>query len=264
MVKAELMQAQKRAHHWGRLNRVTFDAGKEHFHVVHPDADDYVEFKMLGTLLDSSLIMRPLIDSLLSKDRPKARALVRMRHMYSLETLLNQFKTHVWNTIEYNNEAIIMARPSESRRLDSMQRGFLHEIGCDEATAFISYDFAPPSMRRAIGILGFIHKRVLGLCHPALCQALPFSGLTGSHCHSKALDAKMSGVIGHWNMYFRSLWSYILIYNRLPEGLIATQSVSTFQGKLTQLVKTLAESSDPNWREAFQSCEDNVRFFQMG
>ncbi len=40
-----------------------------------------------------------------------------------------------------------------------MQWGFLYEIGIDDAQAFVDFNFAPPSLRRAIGMLGFVHKR---------------------------------------------------------------------------------------------------------
>ena len=48
-----------------------------------------------------------------------------------------------------------MAKPVERARIDKMQRGFLYGIECNDADAFVSYNFAPPSIRRAIGILGF-------------------------------------------------------------------------------------------------------------
>ena len=83
-----------RAHEWARQNRVTFDPGKESFHIIHPLCDEPSEFRMLGTLIDSSLTMTPLIDKLLVKVRPKVRALSRVQFLYSRETLLNQFKTH--------------------------------------------------------------------------------------------------------------------------------------------------------------------------
>ena len=42
---------------------------------------------------------------------------------------------------------------------------------------FLDYNFAPPCLRRDIGLLGFVHKRVLGQCHPAIKYFLPWSGL---------------------------------------------------------------------------------------
>ena len=61
-------------------------------------------------------------------------------------------------------------------------------------------------------------------------------------------------------MYFKSLWQYILIYNRLPQGLVDTQSVKTFQGKLTQIAKTRAGNNDPKFQNAVKTCEDLLDF----
>ena len=38
---------------------------------------------------------------------------------------------------------------------------------------FISFDFAPPSLRRDIGILGLLHERILGLSHPVFQTLFP-------------------------------------------------------------------------------------------
>jgi len=176
--------------------------------------------------------------------------------MYSLNTMLNQFKTHVWSHLEYSNGALLLAKPAERRRLDKVQRGFLYEIGLNDEEAFINYNFGPPSLRRAIGILGFIHKRVLCKCHPALVQALPYvSDMTGRY-HSRSLESFYDQVSTCWPLYFRSLWAYVNIYNRLSQGLVDTECIPTFQGKLTQIAKLRAQHGDPKWREAFQSEAD--------
>ena len=52
---------------------------------------------------------------------------------------------------------------------------------------------------------------------------------------------------------------YVLIYNRLPQVLVDCETVSAFQGKLTQLAKVRAQRDEGNaWRNAFQSCADVV------
>ena len=120
----------------------------------------------------------------------------------------------------------------------------------------ISYNFAPPSLRRAVGIFGFLHKRVLGICHPALCEALPFTGHALPRWRSKALESFSAEVKGHYVLYGRSLWKYILIYNLLPQGVADLKDVHTFQSKLTHMAKERAATNDPHWRDAFQSCSD--------
>ena len=56
----ELQGMQERAHAWGRKNRVSFDPGKENFVILHPLVHAGDTFKLLGTLVDPSLSMRPV------------------------------------------------------------------------------------------------------------------------------------------------------------------------------------------------------------
>ena len=69
----------------------------------------------------------------------------------------------------------------------------------------------PPSLRRSIGILDFLHKRVLGICHPLLVQALPFAERLDANYHTKALHPFSGEVRYHASLYGRSLYMYILI-----------------------------------------------------
>ena len=91
----ELKDIQERAHQWGHHHRVTFDPSKESFHIIHPLFDDESVFRLLGTMIDSALTMKPLIDTLLAKTRPKSRAILRMNHLYDLNYLFEYFEMHV-------------------------------------------------------------------------------------------------------------------------------------------------------------------------
>jgi len=259
VIVSDLENVQQRAHDWGRRHRVTFDPSKESFHIIHPLFDDESSFKLLGTLLDSALSMKPLVDALLVKIRPKVRAIVRMKHMFSLRELLDQFKMQAWSHLEYHNGALILAKSVDKERIDKMQRNFLHQLECSECEAFVEHNFAPPSLRRAIAILGFLHKRVLGICHPALIKALPYDPDMSFRYHGKTLAANFDQVRAYPALYRNSLWDYIHIYNRFPPGLIEVKIVKTFQSKLMQIAKTRASLNDPDWRKAFQSCGDVLR-----
>ena len=142
-----------------------------------------------------------------------------------------------------------------------MQRGFLYDIGMCDTEAFVKFNLAPPSLRRAIGLLGFLHKRVLGICHPAVVKAFPFVSDSSNRYHTKTLVSHFGEVRHFPALYDNSIWQYVLIYNRLPQVFVDAQSVSTFQSKLTQLVKMRAQCDDLHWRSAFQSCEDTIAFF---
>ena len=169
----ELAEIQARTHQWGARNQVTFDATKEHLKIIHPSAAVGDDFKVLGTLVDCKLSMQPCIEYILAKARPKIRAMLRLKHMFSHASLIGKYKTHIWGFSEYSNGAIILACDSQAKRIDKMQRWFLHELGITDTEAFKTHNVAPPSLRRRIGILGFLHKRVLQQCHPYLLGALP-------------------------------------------------------------------------------------------
>ena len=143
------------------------------------------------------------------------------------------------------NGVLILVPPSQLQRLDKLQRWYLHELGLSDREAFVAHNFAPSSLRRAIGILGFLHKRVLQECHPALCQALPFApeGLVARY-HSNALDPSRGEAICEDRLYRRSLYAYILVYNRLPQTLADSPSVSSLQTRLTHLAKDMVPNSE--------------------
>jgi len=258
---SELGEIQTRTHDWGRRNQVEFDAGKEGFKIIHPSLGVGEDFKLLGTLLDCCLSMKPCIDSILARVRPKVRALLRLKDMYPTSKMLEQYKTRIWGLKEYSNGAIIIAAPTQLQRLDKVQRWFLHELGMTDTEAFVVHNLAPPSIRRSIGILGFLHKRVLGHCHPLLCTSLPFAEGLEANYHSKALDPQIDGVNYQHRLYARSLYGYILMYNRLPQCFVDAPSVKSFQAKLTQMAKHQAQLDQSSWRKAYQSMADIHNMF---
>ena len=112
-------------------------------------------FKLLGILVDCKLLMGPAIEQILAQVRPKVRAIVRIQSHYPVAELIHQFKTHVWGLMEYHNGAIFHASSSLLDRLDSIHRQFLRDLELIEEVAFLSYNFAPPTLRRNIGMLGY-------------------------------------------------------------------------------------------------------------
>ena len=112
-------------------------------------------------------------------------------------------------------------------------------------------------------MLGFIHKRVLRKCHPLICQACPFAPSLDADYHSKALNPFTGGVSYQKRLHDRSIYAYILIYNRLPEVLVNLPSVSSFQAKLTHLAKERARLNQESWRRSFQDLTDlNAMFYR--
>ena len=216
---------------------------------------------MLGILLDCKLTLQPCVEAILQKSRPKIRALLKLKNLYSISELLNLYKTHVWGYSEYPNGAIIQASWSQLKRIDKMQRWFLHELDITDTNAFILFNFAPPSLRRRIGLLGMMHKRVLGHCHPLLRSAFPFDDQVEARYHSKMLKSHFEEVRGNRRMYDNSIYLYVLMYNRLSEDMVRLPSVKAFQAKLTHLAKEQAKRDEAHWRDCYANCGEVVRMF---
>ena len=186
-ITSQLEKCRTAVHKWGRTNRVSFDASKEHMVVMHPVLAYGDPLKLLGLLMDTKLVMRMAVDAILSKIRPRIKALLRTRAHYSNASLIEQFKTHIWGLMEGHSGGIFHASSSILEQIDNCQKHFLQELGETETTAFLNFNFAPPALRRNIAILGMIQKKVLGLCQPSFDKLLPSKGYTSQDRHSKQI-----------------------------------------------------------------------------
>ena len=94
-----------------------------------------------------------------------------------------------------------------------------------------------------------------------LCQAFPFAdpGLIANY--HKALEPFAGEVSYQTRLYGRSVYAYVLMYNRLPEALITLPSVSAFQKMLTHLAKEKARLNQEDWRRSFQDLTAIDRMF---
>ena len=252
----ENMEMTRRAtHKWGKMNRVTFDGEKEHIIILHPIHGEGDSFKLLGCLMDCKLQMLQAIDAILARMRPKVTAILRLRSHYGPHALIDQFKTHVWGFLECHNGAIFHAAPSYLAKFDRLQEKFLQEINMDEASGFLECNFAPPSLRRNIGILGLLQKRVLGKAHPIFQELLPYHrdvfGSLRQNEHSKQLYCHTLDVNGQYMLHRRSIFGMVSVYNRLPQSFVDCHTVSCFQKQLTMKARAACEHGDPNWKSLF-------------
>ena len=76
--------------------------------------------------------------------------------------------------MECHSGDLFHASDSVLKKLDQVHFQFLHELEMNASEAFTDFNFAPPMLRRNIGVLGLLHKRVLGLGHPIFQKLLPF------------------------------------------------------------------------------------------
>ena len=104
--------------------RVKFDAQKEHIIIIHPIQADGDAFKLLGCLIDCKLLMDQAIEEILLQARPKVRAILRTRAYYDKQTLVAQFKIHVWGILEIHNGVVFHASKTHLDRIDALHRHF--------------------------------------------------------------------------------------------------------------------------------------------
>ena len=76
--------------------------------------------------------------------------------------------------MECQSGDIFHASTTLLNKIDGTHRRFLRELGVSEGVAFLEHNFAPPTLRRNIDILGALHKRVLDKSHPMMEKLLPF------------------------------------------------------------------------------------------
>ena len=249
---------QTSVHKWGRINRLVFDATKEQFLIIHPLYGEGATCKLLGNVTDCKLVMSDAIDSILSRSRPKITVMLRTRGKYDVSDMIIQYKIHIWGHSEYQNGCIMHACRTLLGKLDSMQRRFVYGLHLCEESAFCNYNFAPPSVRRDIGMLGLIHKRVLGQAHPAYEELLPLAPLSryqGAYLprYARQLDNGWERCELRLQLFNRTLFGMVEVYNRLPARLVYTEDVASFQSELTAFVRHRCSQETPDWKDTFQS-----------
>ena len=253
--QAKLERCKTQVHKWGRMNRVSFDPKKEHVMILHPSESFGEPFKLLGCMVDVDLRMHSAVEQVLGKIRPKITAILRTQGYYSIADLIVQFKTHIWGLIEMNIGGYFHAAASLLAKIDAAQNRFLRELGLSPAQAFLEFNFAAPSLRRNVGVLGLLHKRVLGKCHPTFERLLPWYATRFSEPrgfgHTKQLYGHWVEITSHRDLFNRSIFAMVDIYNNLPQHVVDAKSVSAFQHCLMHTVRTRCQQGDAEWALSF-------------
>ena len=194
------------------------------------------------------------IQHLVNTLRPKFRAILRTRGIYTTRELLNQFKPHVWSKVEYHTAAIYHCSQILINKMDQIQRTFLHELQITDENAFLEFNFAPLNLRRDIALLGFLHKRVLGLAHPSFNSLFPFAPARSSRYptrieqHNKQLDDHNHIAQFREMLWKKSIFGLILVYNKLPQQYIDITNITDFQSLLTDHAREQCSFKSPRWR----------------
>jgi hypothetical protein len=254
---SKLSECRRQVHNWGRANRVSFDAGKEHLVILHPSEWHGEAFRLLGCMIDLDLRMQTCIDQLLNKIRPKSTAILRTRAYYGVPELINQYKTHVWGLVEMYSGAYFHASNTLLDKIGQVQISFLHKLDVSAKIAFLEFNFAPTVLRRNIAILGMIHKRVLGQCHPAFFKLLPWYSdhfdTPRGFGHDKQLYGHWLEATFHHALFGKSIFKMVDVYNNLPQHVVDTKSVELFQKQLTDEARKRCRLDDASWALTFSA-----------
>ena len=124
-----------------------------------------------------------------------------------------------------------------------------------EQEAFINFNFAPTILRRNIGVLGLLHKRVLGLCHPSFEKLLPWYdqrfNVPRGVGHTKQLYGHSIEINFNSALFNRSVFAMVDIYNNLPQDIVDIDNVSLFQKRLTAIAKERCNNNRIDWQWSF-------------
>jgi len=249
----QLRACQKKAHEWGRHNRVEFDGDKEAFVILHPSLGEGDVFRLLGLMVDNQLRMQAAVDALLKKARPKLQALMRTRAFYDLDNMVLQYKTHVLGIVESVTAGIYHAGSSILAPLDRVQTTFVHNFNLDVIDAFMNHNLAPLSLRRDIAMLGFLHKCILPGAHPEMEKLFPRQGNGNDGAPRRLWNIlTFSRRTFHPDLARRSLFGLTYVYNALPEHIVSLNTVQEFQHELTDLARRKIRHGHGDW-ETFLS-----------
>ena len=259
-IYADLKNVQKNLHYWGHANQVTFDAGKESFHILSrlyldrgPDGEN---FRLLGICFDPKFLMGDAAHECVAACHWKMQGILRARRFYSTAELIGLYKAHILSYIEYRTPAIAHAAATVLAPIDSIQARFLREIGLTEEDALLQFKLAPLHTRRDIAMLGVIHRTAIGQGPPQFRRLFPLSRYPPLGSHGRHIvDFRAH----HRQEYFqRSTFGYVKIYNELNADFVGLEDVKTFQRKLQTLICSLADARVVCWQNALRDSHDDL------
>ena len=239
-VKADLSLrgAQKELHLWGKANSVVFDPAKESFQHIHRTLDRGDDFRILGVVFDTKLLMHSATRVVATEAGWRLRKLLHARHYYTTPQLMHLYKAQVLSYIESSTPGVFHAAPSVLNKVDRVQRRLLRELGLSEEQGLLEYRLAPLPARRGIAMLGMLHKVSLGVAPPQLAELFPLCGSVPENrraarlgnqrrLHNRQLSRPV--VARPTEAFQRSLFGLTECYNLLPQKAVDCKDVKSFQ-----------------------------------
>ena len=156
-------KCQEALHEWGEANNVKFDCSKENFSILSRVSPEGEGFKLLGLHFDTGLYMTECVIRLRDGANWKLRKLLRAQRFYDVPAMITQYKTRILGFVEYRTAGIYHCVDSLLHDIDHIQVRFLRQLGVTQEEALLDFHLAPLNARRDMGMLGFIHRTVLGV-----------------------------------------------------------------------------------------------------
>ena len=138
----------------------------------------------------------------------------------------------------------------------------MREIGLSEEQALLDYRLAPLQTRRCIGILGLLHRVVLGQVSgqiAELFQAAPVIEIP-DNISSRARGGDMARhsrqlldlvKASSTDVFRRSIFGMAQCYNALPQFVVDAPNINCFQRELQAAVGNLVRRGRANWQDVF-------------
>ena len=251
-ILSEVKACQTEVHLWGAANRVTFDPGKESFHVLHRSRGQGGNFKILGVNYDTALVMHDACRELAVDAGWRLKTLLRSRKFHSTKEMFRLFKAQILSFIESRTAGIHFAAASNLACVDRIQRRFLAEIDVSAYEALIRWNLAPLSCRLHIAMLGLLYRVVWCQAPASLCDLfspkppIDFPGrLRGLSRRHQWQLAEPIQVVGsrYTDAFGRSAFGLTTVWNMLPIDVVCCSSAKAFQKRLQLAVARRAYSS---------------------
>ena len=254
----DLQEVQRELHKWGAANRVIFDPSKESFHLLHSRFQHGDDFKLLGVVFDTQLLMHRAAREIATEAGWRLQTLLKVRRFFTTPEIFRLYKAQVLSYIEGCTPAIFHAAPSVLDRIDRVQRRFLREMGFTEAEALELYSLAPLPCRRDMAMLGTLHKITLGLAPHQLSALFPILGTVSEPLmarrlrgwkprHDRQLGTPASFMSS--DRMKRSMFGLCRCYNLLPQELVSLPSVKLLQRHLQMGLRRCAQTGSEDWHE---------------
>ena len=259
-ISKQIRRCQANLHEWGRANCVRFDVSKESFHVLHRIHGCGDDFLLLGILFDTGLRMHKATAVLAREAGWRLQAVLRPRRFFTRAQLFGLYKCQVLSYVESGMVAYYHAAPSLLHRIDRIQDRFLREIGVTPEESLEKHRLAPLTSRRDIGMLGLLHKIVLGEAPSQLAAlfpfaspapATPFSIFSRSRLSIRRHNRQLREIVCSTDVLHRSLFAAVVVYNLLPSETVELSSVKAFQSHLQFALRNAARNRVADWQYLF-------------